>query len=74
MVVEREILGGWENWGWFEWMESVTPVKGSELGNWMRWVSVVGVDGVDGVNFQIVVRIEYDGFLWGFGVVTPETG
>ena len=25
-------------------------------------------------QFPVVVRIPYDGFLLGFGVVTPETG
>ena len=64
------ILGGWENWGWFEWMESVTPVKGSELGNWMRWVSV-RLEWCS--SFPDVVRLTYRGFLLGNGVVTPNT-
>ena len=36
-----------------------------------RWLEV---DEVGVVDFQIVVRLTYRGFLWGFGVVTPETG
>ena len=30
------------------------------------------MDGVGVVGFPVVVRIPYDGFLWGFGVVTPD--
>ena len=38
---------------------------------WTRWVSVrLGWSS----SFPVVVRIPYDGFLLGFGVVTPETG
>ncbi len=33
---------------------------------------MVGVEGVGVVDFQIVVRIRYDGFLLGFGVGTPD--
>ena len=33
-----------------------------------------GVDGMGVVGFPVVVRIPYDGFLLGFGVMTPETG
>ena len=34
-----------------------------------------GLGGLGGCSgFQNVVRIRYDGFLLGFGVVTPDTG
>ncbi len=62
-----EIWDGWSGWGW---MVTVTPVNGELVGDvgepvqW-RWVSVVWV-GL--VVFQNVVRIQYDGFLWGNGV------
>ena len=53
----------------------VTPVNGErcqQVGN----KSVGG--GVGGCRwwsqFPVVVRIPYDGFLLGFGVMTPETG
>ena len=59
------------------WLESVTPVNGeldvNRLGT--SRLEVVGVDG-DGWDgwsqFPVVVRIPYDGFLLGFGVVTPD--
>ena len=66
--------------GWMEWMgrlESVTPVNGeldvNRLGTSRLEVDeVVEVDGVGVVGFPVVVRIPYDGFLLGFGVVTPD--
>ena len=62
--------GGWSGW---RWLESVTPVNGeldvNRLGTSRLEVEEVGV-----VDFQIVVRLTYRGFLLGFGVVTPETG
>ena len=63
-------------------MGTVTPVMGKELGNWVvmsvnksigggwRWFGWMGWWS----QFPVVVRIPYDGFLLGFGVVTPETG
>ena len=56
------------------WLESVTPVNGEHGVNRLGTsrLEVVGVDRMGGVNFQIVTRIPYDGFLWGFGVVTPD--
>jgi len=60
--------------------KSVTPVMGKELGGdvgervgW-RWLDVVSVVWGGLVVFQSVVRIPYDGFLWGNGVLGPLTG
>lgn len=59
-------------WGW---MGNYPPVDGEDdvnrLGTSLLEVDEVGVGGWGGlVDFQIVVRIPYDGFLWGFGVET----
>jgi hypothetical protein len=77
-----QILGGWENWGWLEWMGGLVtfpPVDGEDgvnrLGTSRLEVDEVGVGGLGGCSsFPVVVRIPYDGFLWENGVVTPETG
>ena len=79
-MVEQEILGGWKigDWlGWLGWMVTFPPVNGeldvNRLGTSRLEVDeVVEVDGVGVVGFPVVVRIPYDGFLLGFGVVTPD--
>ena len=68
-------------------MGTVTSVMGSELGNWVvmsvksvdeevvggwRWLKVVSVRLGWTSSFPVITRIQYDGFLWGFGVVTPD--
>jgi len=45
-----------------------------DLGWLSRKFWVDGVDGVGVVGFPVVVRIPYDGFLWGNGVLGPFTG
>jgi hypothetical protein len=63
----------WEWLGKLGWLETVTPVMGGELSEQVgNQFNVGGLGGCSG--FQNVVRIQYDGFCLGFGVVTPETG
>ena len=35
-VVEREILGGWKNWGWLGWLGWL---------EWLEWMEWLEVDG-----------------------------
>ncbi len=56
------------------------PVNGEQgvnrLGTSRLEVVSVGVGGVGGLGgcsrFPVITRIQYDGFLWGFGVETPD--
>jgi len=53
------------------------PVNGehgvNRLGISRLEVDEVGVGGLGGCSrFPVITRIQYDGFLWGFGVVTPD--
>jgi hypothetical protein len=60
-----------DGWGWLGWLVLVTPEIGGEQGvnkSHGGWLGKMG--GCSG--FQNVVRIRYDGFLWGFGVETPD--
>ena len=57
-----------DGWGW---LVLVTPEIGCEQG--VNKSNGGGWSGWSGCSrFQIVVRIRYDGFLLGFGVVTPD--
>ncbi len=64
-------MGWMDGWGWLGWLVLVTPEIGGEQGvnkSHGGWLGKMG--GCSG--FQNVVRIRYDGFLWGFGVETPD--
>ena len=71
-------LVGWENWdgwGWLGWLGNYPPVNGElggdvgELVQW-RWLGRLGWTS----SFPVITRIQYDGFLWGNGVLGPLTG
>ena len=62
-------MGWMDGWGWLGWLVLVTPEIGGEQG--VNKSNGGGWSGWGGCSrFQIVVRIRYDGFLWGNWVET----
>ena len=48
-----QILGGWENWGWLEWMVTFPPVNGEHGVNRLgtsRLEVVGGLGGCSGIS------------------------
>ena len=75
--VDGKIGGGWSGWsGWSGWrivntrnrgigcQQGVNKSIGGGRGG-CRWLGGCS-------RFPVITRIQYDGFLWGFGVETPD--